>query len=165
VQNFSSSLDLGKYRLESLFDVKPNITGVYCISPWLNLTHSDSIMAQRQNDAKDVLFPTGRYEELVSQYIPLHARSLLSSPFVSPGLMYLDQLRGLPPVLLHAGSADGLIVDIEEFASNLSKVGKGSLVTWPGYFHAWQVFPFAPKELADSFDSLNQFIQANKKVF
>ncbi|KAJ3272039.1 hypothetical protein HDV01_005991 [Terramyces sp. JEL0728] len=91
--------------------------GGVCLSPWLDLTHS---CPSFQENAKYDILPTPppdpRLESRVHYYAP---DEHLKIPYVSP--FWEENLNGLPPLLIHAGSAEQLLDEIVDFSGRLAK--------------------------------------------
>jgi acetyl esterase/lipase len=68
----------------------------------------------------------------------------LRLPLLSP---YRGDLRGLPPVLIHAGEDEMLLSDAMRLRDSARGAGvEASLTIWPGMWHAWHVFaPLLPE--------------------
>lgn len=105
--------------------------GVVAFSPWCDLTLSGASISA--NQAKDVLIPTGRMNEVVEQYLagadPADARaSPLFAEFTDP-----------PPVLIQAGDVEVLLSDAERMAERLQAAGGSVRLTlWRDVPHVWQ---------------------------
>jgi acetyl esterase/lipase len=65
-------------------------------------------------------------------------------PLASP--LFAD-LRGLPPLLIHAGADETLLDDSTQFAERARAAGVPvELTVWPAVSHVWQLFhPFVPE--------------------
>lgn len=77
-------------------------------------------------------------------------------PRVSP---LWGDLRGLPPILLHAGDHDITLSDSETFARKARAAGVSvTLEVWPEMFHHFQLFPELP-EAGDSLAKIGVFLR------
>lgn len=66
-----------------------------------------------------------------------------SSPRVSPAL---GDLRGLPPLLIHAGSEELLVGDNRRLAEVARAAGVDvTLKVWDGFWHVFQLFDWVPE--------------------
>lgn len=121
---------------------------LWLVSPWTDLTMSGATLVTK--DAVDPLIHTPYLEELAQALLPeIFDRR---DPRISP--LYAD-LRGLPPVLIQVGSAEGLLSDATRMAEAL---GVADVVTeleiWPHMIHA---FPMWNAGLTDGRRALENF--------
>ena len=80
-------------------------------------------------------------------------------PLLSP--LYAD-LRGLPPVLLHAGEYEILLDDSIRIADRIHATGgKAELVVWPRMFHVFQMLAPLLPEAGKSIRQIGAFIRKN----
>jgi acetyl esterase/lipase len=92
-------------------------------------------------EAIDPLIHKGYLEELADAYAGTADRR---DPLISP--LFAD-LRGFPPVLLQAGSAETLLDDAVRFARAAAAADAAvTLEVWPHMIHAW---PMWNAKLAD----------------
>jgi acetyl esterase/lipase len=97
--------------------------------------------AQDSKEAIDPLIHKGYLEELADAYAGTADRR---DPLISP--LFAD-LRGFPPVLLQAGSAETLLDDAVRFARAAAAADAAvTLEVWPHMIHAW---PMWNAKLAD----------------
>jgi acetyl esterase/lipase len=78
-------------------------------------------------------------------------------PFLSP--CYCE-LRGLPPLLIHAGGDEILLSDAERLADQARAAGVDvTLAVWPGMWHVWH--PLAPSlpEARQAIDDIGAFVR------
>lgn len=106
----------------------PMPAGIVGISPWTNLDASDKL--HHRNARRDAVIPVKTIGFIVEQLIqkgdPLDER-------LSP--VNLD-LSGLPPTLIHAGTAEVLEVDALNIAERLAAAGVPvTLKLWQGQVH------------------------------
>ncbi|MEP7292240.1 MAG: alpha/beta hydrolase [Chloroflexota bacterium] len=111
-------------------------------------------------------------EEIRQRYDPLlHPRALRSfrnayilsrdprDPLLSP--VYAD-LRGLPPLLIHAGEDEVLCGDCVRLAERAQQAGVPARVeVYPRMWHVWQLnFPSVP-QAAQALDDIGRFLKAH----
>ncbi len=107
---------------------------LWLLSPWLDLTMSGTTLLSKS--AADPLIQKGYLEELANAYAPrdMDRRDLRLSP------LYAD-LRGLPPTLVHVGSAETLLDDAVRFAAAAGAADvSATLEIWPHMIHAWPLW-------------------------
>jgi len=81
----------------------------------------------------------------------------LHSPLISP--LHGD-LRGLPPLLLHAGGAEMLLSDSENLAEKAREAGVDTtLVVWPKMWHVWHLFAPTMPEAREALAAVAAFIR------
>ena len=103
-------------------------------SPWTDLTMSGASMATK--DGVDPLIHRPYLEELAAAYLP--AGLDRTDPRVSP--LFAD-LRGLPPMLIQAGSAETLLDDATRLAAAAGAADVAvTLEIWPQMIHAWPLW-------------------------
>jgi acetyl esterase/lipase len=85
----------------------------------------------------------------------------VQQPLLSP---LVADLRGLPPLLIHAGEAEILLSDATRLAERARAAGVNvTLSTWPAMWHVWHAFvPFLP-EATQAIDEIGAFVQATCK--
>jgi acetyl esterase/lipase len=107
---------------------------LWLISPWTDLTLSGETLTTK--DAVDPLIHKGYLDELADAYVP--ATIDRADPRVSP--LYAD-LKGLPPILIQAGSAETLLADATRLAAAAGAADVAvTLEVWPHMIHAWQLW-------------------------
>ena len=80
------------------------------------------------------------------------------SPALSP--VYAD-LRGLPPLLIHAGEAEALVDDARALARNATRAGVDvTLECWPGMIHVWHAFAPGLAEGTAALERLGDWLEA-----
>ena len=106
----------------------------WLVSPWTDLTMSGSTLATK--DSVDPLIHKAYLEELAAAYVP--AGMDRRDPRFS--VLYAD-LRGLPPILIQAGSDETLLDDATRFAAAAGAADVSvTLEIWPHMIHAWQLW-------------------------
>ena len=108
-------------------------SSIFLLSPWVNLSQA--------GDFARLYLPEGD----------------LRNPLVSP---LFGDLRGLPPVLIHAGGDDFLLQDALDLEARLRADGTPvELRLWDGLWHVFQAFaPFFP-EAGESISAIGAFIR------
>ncbi len=102
-------------------------------SPWTDLAQSGETM--KTKDEIDPLVHKPYLDELAAVY--LHGADV-RNPLVSP--IYAD-LHGLPPLLIHVGSAETLLDDSVRIATRAGAAGvRVTLDIWPNMIHAFPLF-------------------------
>lgn len=121
-----------------------------CMSPAVDLTFpGKSVETNKRNDWID---RTG-LDGLRFAYLRGHDPS---DPMASP--IYGD-LKGLPPILLQAGTHEILLDDLKAFYEKAK--GEGVDVTfqlWEYMFHGWQLFPSLVPGAAKAIESAGEYI-------
>lgn len=126
-----------------------------CISPWVDL---ECTCASIKND---------KFDERITQENLLNmARAYLGdagprTPLASP--VYAD-LRGLPPLLIQVGTAEGLLDD----ATNLAERAKAAGVEvvfekWPDMVHVWHSFAAVLPEGQQAIERIGEFVRERVK--
>lgn len=118
----------------------PGPAGAVLISPWLDLTLSgSSVTAVASAD------PMLEADVLAAD-ATAYGGDDLRSPLVSPLFATADQLAGLPPVLLLAGTADILVDDSRSFAGRAAEAGLPvDLDVEDGLVHVWPFIDGLPE--------------------
>ncbi|HEY8208401.1 MAG TPA: alpha/beta hydrolase [Myxococcaceae bacterium] len=108
--------------------------GAILLSPWVDLT------ASRPSVERNARFDWGGRGYLlhwISQYLPAHVSP--ADPRASP--LYAD-LTGLPPLQIHAGTAELLHDEVVELAGRARAAGvEVELHEWPAMVHGWTLLP------------------------
>jgi epsilon-lactone hydrolase len=130
---------------------KPLPAGAVGLSPATDLTGASE--SHRTRAHLDPFFHKIGSNSIVPDYIGDHNPR---HPWISP--LYAD-LKGLPPLLLHAGDHETLLDDAVRFGQCASEAGvEVKTVVWPGMFHVFQIFaPFLPEARA-AVDQIAAFI-------
>jgi monoterpene epsilon-lactone hydrolase len=106
----------------------------WLVSPWTDLMMSGSTLATKEE--VDPIIHKGYLEELADAYLP--ARMNRKDPRVSP--LYAN-LRGFPPILIQAGSAETLLDDSTRLAGVAGEADVlVTLEIWPHMIHAWHLW-------------------------
>ena len=110
-------------------------TGMYLLSPWLDLTQSgesyDVCAARDPMVSRDVL------QGLADGYC---RNTPAANPLISP--LFAD-LAGLPPMFVQAGGDEVLLGDSTRLAHRFALAGGDvTLRVWPEMVHAWPLFQY-----------------------
>ena len=123
-----------------------------CLSPWVDLECDGESMAA--NDHLDDFIKYGGLSARAEAYLggadPRH-------PWASA--LYAD-LRGLPQLLIHVGSAETLLDDSTRLAELAREAGVDvTLKIWQDMVHVWQVFAAILPEGQQSIEEIGGFIR------
>ncbi len=119
-----------------------------CISPWLNLAYTGG---EDKNINDPFLNP--KLLGIYSRYYV--GQSDANNPLISP---FFADTKGLPPILIQAGTNEILLVQIKQFYEKARQAGSQiNLDCWPGLFHVFQIVPFIP-ETTRSLEKIADFI-------
>ena len=105
----------------------------FCISPWVELANNLPSMAAKAS--VDPMIGKARLDMMTAIYL---AGRPVGDELASP--LHAD-LTGLPPVLIHVGSAECLLDDSVRLAGALGAAGvEARLEIWPQMIHVWHFF-------------------------
>lgn len=124
-----------------------------CFSPWVDLECTGESMSV--NDHLDAFIKYeglfGRAQSYLGEADPKH-------PWASA--LYAD-LHGLPPLLIHVGSAETLLDDSTRLAILAKNAGVDvSFKIWDDMVHVWQLFASVLPEGQQSIDESGEFIRS-----
>jgi len=124
-----------------------------CLSPWVDLTSPVNSVKSRKGFDPILNF------DLLEMYANYYAGDLERNlPLISP--VFAD-LKGLPPLLIHAGTNEILHDQATQIMENARIAGVDvTLKTWEGMFHVFQIIGFVP-ETQKSLEQISQFITTN----
>jgi epsilon-lactone hydrolase len=123
-----------------------------CLSPWVDLTGADKY----QNAGSCSMFQAGDVATFAGLY--LHGAPP-QSPEASP--IFAD-LRGLPPLLIHASSTELLLDDAIRLHEKATICGvKSTLSVYPEVPHVWQVFIGIIPEARASMEQIASFLRGS----
>lgn len=106
----------------------------WLVSPWTDLTMSGDTLTTKE--AVDPLIHKAYLEELAQGYVP--AGVSRADPRVSP---LFAELRGLPPLLIQAGSDETLLADSTRLAAAAGAADVAvTMEIWPRMIHAWPLW-------------------------
>jgi acetyl esterase/lipase len=130
----------------------PLPAGGFCLSPWVDLE-----CAGETFDTKADVDPMCSREglgEMAAAYAGGHD---LRSPLVSP--LHAD-LTGLPPLLIHVGTAETLLDDSVRLAERARAAGvEVHLEAWDDLVHVFQAFAPMVPEAVEAIDGIGTFVQ------
>ncbi len=124
-----------------------------CISPWLDLSLSGESMTSKA--AVDPMLGDARLRTMATGYLAgTDARTPLASP------LFAD-LGGLPPLLVHVGTAEVLLDDATRFAERARKAGVAvELEVWDDMIHVWHAFAIVLPEGKQALDRIGAYLRA-----
>lgn len=123
-----------------------------CFSPWVDLECSGESMAA--NDHLDDFIKYGGLSARAESYL---GGADPENPLASA--LFAD-LRGLPPLLVHVGSAETLLDDSTRLAALAKKAGVDlTLKIWDDMVHVWQAFASILPEGQQSIEETGAFIR------
>ncbi|WP_254900329.1 alpha/beta hydrolase [Rhodococcus sp. 1168] len=122
----------------------PMPAGIFTMSPLTDLDPTNKL--DHENASKCAIFPPNAVPSLTALADKVDARIVVEGqqgPRVSP----VDaDLRGLPPVLIQAGSAEIVLADAELMMERLGSAGVDcELQVWADQVHVFQVADFLPE--------------------
>ncbi len=125
----------------------------FLISPWTDLSCSGASIASKASE--DPTLDRAGLMAMASQYLgTADARTPLASPLFA-------NLAGLPPLLIHVGSAEILLDDSTRLAQAAGAAGVSvHLSIWPRMIHVWHAFAFMLKSGQDAVAEAGAFIKA-----
>ncbi len=120
------------------------------ISPWLDLTQSGATM--KSHAAADPMVSDQLLGQCAAAYLDgRDAKTALASP------LFAD-LSGLPPLLIHVGTAEVLLDDARRFDRAARKAGVDStLEEWGEMIHVWHTFAAMLPEGQQAIDRIGAF--------
>jgi len=125
-----------------------------CLSPWTDLAITGDSMKE---DAK--LDPWLKPSELYFMAELYIGDNDPKNPFISP--LY-GELSGLPPILIHVGSAEILKSDSTRFAEKAKKAGVDiTIEIWDEMIHVFQAFADWAPEGQEAINKIGEYIQSN----
>lgn len=132
----------------------PQPTAAAVLSPWADLTQSG-----RSYETKAALDPALTHKALATRAGDYLAGQDPRSPLASP--LFAD-LRGLPPLLIQAGTYEVLLDDAVRLAAKAADDDVAvTLQTFPGAPHVFQGFAAILAEGATALDAVAAFIRAH----
>jgi acetyl esterase/lipase len=144
----------GGLAIATLFALReqgiPLPAGVFCFSPWLDLTLSGDSVLKNMNH--DPILSATILQKYVNYYIGNHNAT---DPLISP---LFGDLRGLPPIHIQSGRNEILLDDSVRFYEKARQTGVDvTLKIWDDMFHVFQLFSFLP-ETQESTKQVSAFI-------
>ena len=125
-----------------------------CLSPWTDLAITGESVTQRASE-DPLLKPAELYRYAASYLRNADPRNPLASP------LYGD-LRGLPPLLIHVGTAEILLADSLRFAEHARNAGVPvTLTVEENLIHVWHYFAQLMPEGEQSLKEVGLFIRGS----
>jgi len=122
------------------------------ISPWLDLTLSGDSMSGKS--AEDPMVQRDGLQKMADAYV---AGGDPEGATVSP--LFAD-LSGLPPMLVHVGTAETLLDDSTRFASRAEQAGAAvQLGVWEDMIHVWHAFAPLLPEANQAIDEIGAYLE------
>ncbi len=122
------------------------------ISPWLDLTLSGDSMSGKS--AEDPMVQRDGLQKMADAYV---AGGDPAGATVSP--LFAD-LSGLPPMLVHVGTAETLLDDSTRFASRAEQAGVDvQLAVWEDMIHVWHAFAPLLPEANQAIDEIGAYLE------
>jgi monoterpene epsilon-lactone hydrolase len=126
-----------------------------CLSPWVDLTGANKY----QNAGSCSMFQAGDVATFAGLYLQ---GAPPQSPEASP--VFAD-LRGLPPLLIHASSTELLLDDAIHLHERATSSGvKSTLSVYPEVPHVWQVFIGTIPEARASLEQITSFVRGSLSI-
>jgi phosphinothricin tripeptide acetyl hydrolase len=123
-----------------------------CISPWLDLTLSGQSYITKA--AADPMLQRALLAPWAAAYL---AEKSAETPTASP--LFAD-LRGLPPLLVHVGTAEVLLDDSTRFAARARDAGLDvDLSVYDDMIHVWHAFAFVLPEAQRAIDEIATYVR------
>ena len=122
------------------------------LSPWLDLSQSGESMDSKA-DADPIVQRVG-LQRMADAYL---GGAQAETPLASP--LFAD-LRHLPPLLIHVGTAETLLDDSRRFAERARAAGvDATLDVWDDMVHVWHAFGFILPEARDAHGRIGAFLR------
>lgn len=150
----------GTIVLNTLFELRdsgaPLPAAAVAISPWVDLACSgDSFQANAS------------FDYVGKQHCLLAAEAYLAGldPRRSDISPLFAGLAGLPPLLIHAGSAEVLVDQIRDFAARAEQVGVPvTLDVYPDMVHVWHLFRDVTPDAQRAIDQIGAFVRLHTNL-
>jgi acetyl esterase/lipase len=124
-----------------------------CISPWLDLTLSGATVRTKAD--VDPMLDDTRLRQWAHAYL---GGADPRTPTASP--LFAD-LRGLPPLLVHVGTAEILLDDAVRFATRARQAGTTvDLDIWDDMIHVWHAFAVVLPEGQQAIERIGAHVRA-----
>ncbi len=131
---------------------EPMPAAAVCISPWVDLAGTGESMTTKAE--VDPVVKPGGIEWMASFYAGEMDRR---TPLISP--LYAD-LGGLPPMLIHVGTAEVLLDDSTRLADRAREAGVNvTLEPWEDMIHVWHYFASMLPEGQQGIDRIGEYIR------
>jgi epsilon-lactone hydrolase len=136
-------------KLQDRKEVLPR--GAICICPWVDLAMTGQTLDT--NEGKDII-QKDRIQKAADTYLQGHNPK---DPLASP--LY-GNLKGLPPLLIHTGTRELFLDEIERFAKKAQEIGvKVNLQRFEEMIHTWHLFASMIPEAEEAFENIAEFIR------
>jgi acetyl esterase/lipase len=130
----------------------PLPAGGFCLSPWVDLECAGETFDTKAD--VDPMCSREGLSEMAAAYAGGHD---LRSPLVSP--VHAD-LTGLPPLLIHVGTAETLLDDSVRLAERARAAGvEVHLEAWDDLVHVFQAFAPMVPEAVEAIDGIGAFVR------
>ncbi len=132
----------------------PLPSAAICISPWVDLAMTGHTMSTKSK--ADPYVQKEQCQFMARNYLrDTDPRTPLASP------LYAD-LRGLPPLLIHVGSAETLLSDATRIAERAGAADVNvTLEIWKDMVHGWHIFAPILPEGQKAIDRVGEFIKGH----
>lgn len=133
----------------------PRPAAAFAISPWVDLELTGASLSKH-----------AKYDYLTKAFLDAWARWVVGNgnrrdPLASP--IHAD-LSGLPPLLIQAGGAEGLLDDSVRLAGLARRAGVSvQFDVYPDMIHIWHIFPTLVPEAQQAIASIGRFVQRSVK--
>ena len=123
-----------------------------CLSPWVDMEGiGESMTTKAEAD------PMVNREDLLEGAQAYLGGADPRTPLAAP--LYAD-LKGLPPLLIHVGTAETLLDDSTRLAERAKAAGVDvTLEPWDDMIHVWQIFAATLPEGQQAIDRVGEFIR------
>lgn len=130
----------------------PLPAGGVCLCPWVDLEITGKSMEEKAD--VDPLVKREVVTNMAAAYLQgQDPRTPLASP------LYAD-LRGLPPLLIQAGTSETLLDDASRLGERAKMAGvDAAFEAWPDMIHVWQWFGSFLPEARQAIDRVGEFIR------
>ena len=131
---------------------EPLPAAAVCLSPWVDLEGLGESMTTKA--AVDPMVSRDGLDKIARAYLgDADPRTPLAAP------LHAD-LTGLPPLLIHVGTAETLLDDAIRLAERAKSAGvKVVLEPWDDMIHVWQLFASMLPEGQQAIDRIGEFIR------
>ena len=146
----------GGLTMATLLEIKkrnlPQAAAGICLSPWADLTLASESMTSKASE--DPIVSKQGLQKMADDY--LQGQDAKADQASS---IFAD-LSGLPPILIHVGTAEVLLDDSKNLLEALESAGvKTTYKEWPDMLHVFQFFHIMLSEARESIKEIGEFIQ------
>jgi len=123
-----------------------------CISPWVDLSCTSQSLAT----AGDPIMQPAVVAMMAAAYLGT------TTPATDPGAAPIHaDFEGMPPLLIHAGAAEGLLDDAKALAAKAKAAGVDvELEVWEDMFHAWHYFALMLDDAQKAIEGVGAYLRA-----